>query len=113
MKTIFFLLFTYLSFSQTYNVVAVGDFYNVTKLNGTATITDAKYTVSFENGKTSEFDVVSNKNGTIYITDGVMTDWLNIIEEKGKKKGKEYSKIIIINFDIRRNLNTKVLYYCE
>lgn len=113
MKTIFFLLLTTLSFSQTYEVVAVGDYYNATKLEGVATISDAKYTVSFSNGKTVEFDIVSNKNGTIYITDGVMTDWLNVIEKKGKKKGQEYSKIIILNFDIRRNINTNVLYYCK
>ena len=113
MKTILLLLLTTFAYSQTYNIQLVGDYSYCVKAKGTITVTEKTYVVAFEGKAPIIYDVVSNRNGVIYITDGYMVDWVQIIEKIGTKKGLEYSKWFVLNFDARRKTNAIVLYYCN
>ena len=115
MKKILFLIFfvSGVMNAQTYKVGIVGDYSYTTKIEGSIIITDSIYTLAFKDKAPVVYDVVANKNGVVYITDGVMTDWIQVIEQKGTKKGFEYTHWLILNFDVRKKTNAIVLYYCK
>jgi hypothetical protein len=116
-KILLVLLFfvSVLSYSQTYKIGA--GFVNPTafKVDGTITISEKKVIFEINNkGKvtTNEYELVKNVNNTIYFTDGVMTHYLNFLNENGKKKGFEYDIIVIYNFD-KRQSDVQMMYYCK
>lgn len=112
MKTILLLLLSFSIYSQSYKVDLVGNYAIASKGKGSVEVTDKTFTASFADRKVT-FDIVSKRSEVIYITDGYMVDWVQIIESKGKKKGIEYTKMLILNFDARRKINDVVIYYCN
>ena len=118
MKKLLFVLFvlsSVLSYSQSYKIGA--GFVNPTffKVDGILKITDKKVVFEINNkGKitTNEYEVVKNVNNTVYFTDGVMTHYLNFIDEKGKKKGFEYDIVVVYNFD-KKQSDIQLMYYCK
>ena len=109
--TLSFLFFCSLSFSQTYKFGAISSSSVTAKSEGKIIITDKN--VSFESeGKTFNYDLVKNVNGIIYFTDGVMTHFLTITEQKGSKKGFEYN--YMINYQMDKNMGgTNVIYWSK
>ncbi len=112
MKTLLLLFLSAISYSQTYNIELIGSGAFATKYKGTLEITETKCNLVFD-GKVVSYDVVKNVNGIVYITDGVMTDWLQIVKSDGKKKGVDYNYMIYLNYDQRKNLNVQTIYYCK
>lgn len=112
-KILFLLLMPFVSFSQNYKIGAVGNYSYDVKIDGNIRITDNKVIFEYPNKPSIIYDFIKESNGTIYMTDGVMIDFVQIINKLGKKKGFEYNKIIILNFDVRKNIKDIVLFYVK
>lgn len=101
-------LFSLLCRGQEYKIGA-GLTHNLTfKVEGTLSITDTELIFVIQ-GQKKVFEVQKKANDIVYFTDGVMTHFLYFIKESGKKKGFNYTTVIVYNFDAR--LNASQLYY--
>lgn len=112
MKTLLLLLLSFVSYAQSYEIIAFGDYSYDVKSKGLISCDSSKVVIEIE-GKAKEYTFVSDSNDVIYFTDGVMTDYLQVIKKQGKKKGKEYDTILVLNFDKRKNTNSILLFYCK
>ena len=114
MKTLLLLFLSAISYSQTYNINALGDYSFEAKASGSIVINEKQVIVTInENIKT--YDIVNVSNDVVYFSDGTMTDYFTKVSKKGKKKGKEYDTILIWNFDKRKNANVNnvLLFYTK
>lgn len=99
------------SYSQTYDFGALTSSTLTVKSEGKINITEKSVIIESE-GKTFKYNLVKNANGVIYFTDGVMTNFFTIIEQKGKKKGFEYD--YIINYQMDKKMGgTNVIYWSK
>lgn len=112
-KYLFLLLIPILSFSQNYKIGSVGNYSYDVKIDGSIKVSDNKVIFEYPNKPSIIYDFLKQVNDVVYITDGVMIDFMQIINKQGKKKGFEYDKIIILNFDVRKNLKDIVLFYVK
>jgi hypothetical protein len=106
------LLLSVSSYSQSYKVGAL--FFNSTiaKTDILLTITDEKVRLESKDYP-SEYDIVKNTNGTIYTTDGVLTQSFILSKQSGKQKGFAYDTIIIFSLDAKIPTSQKIMYYCK
>tara|TARA_R110001632_G_scaffold206130_1_gene330013 strand:- start:310 stop:663 length:354 start_codon:yes stop_codon:yes gene_type:complete len=104
------LLLSTLTFSQNYNVGAVGFGATTAKLSGIISITDSSYTFA-ANEQLVTLDVKKKANTIVYVTDGVVTGSITITPYSGKVKGFKYNILIgyIMNINVPQN---SVIYYC-
>jgi len=112
------IVFSLKSNAQSYSYGACFVNPNFIKLEGKILISDSTVLISTLNKgaeKTNKYSVVKKVNGLIYITDGVMTNSINILPQSGKKKGFEYDNVIIFYFD--KNQQTggieNMMYYSK
>lgn len=119
MKRIIILLVLLISFtfvkSQTFELGVLFSNGIWAKIDGKIEVTDSIVTLKYsfqEICEFYEFDFVKKANNIIYITDGVMTHSMTVINQTGKKKGFEYNKLISFVYD-KRLSNVTVLYYAK
>jgi hypothetical protein len=117
MKKLLFILFfiSAASYSQTYKSGAGFFNPNFFKMDATLKISDVKVSIENSiNNKTTviEYEVVKKVNGYIYITDGVMTHSLSMLNETGTKKGFKYDTLIVFSFD-KRQSEIPLMYYSK
>lgn len=83
------------------------------KIKGKAKLTDNLFELALEDKNqkevTSDFDVINQRNGITYLSDGVTTYQLVIMEQSGKKKGFKYDRIM--SFQVP--LIQATLYYAK
>ena len=109
--TLLFMFFCSLSFCQNYKFGAISSSSVTAKSEGTINITDKNVSIESE-GKIFNYDLVKNVNRIIYFTDGVMTHFFTVTEQKGSKKGFDYN--YMINYQMDKNLGgTSVIYWCK
>ena len=119
MKRITILLVLLISFtfakSQTFKLGVLFSNAIWVKIDGKIEVTDSIVTLKYsfkDINESYEFDFVKKANNMIYITDGVMTHSMMVINQKGKKKGYEYNRLISFIYD-KRQSNATVLYYAK
>ena len=119
MKRITILLVLLISFtlakSQTFKLGVL--FYNGIwgKIDGKIEVTDSIVTLKYsykDISESYEFDFVKKANNIIYITDGVMTNSMTVMNQTGKKKGFEFNRLISFKYD-KRLSNVTVMYYAK
>ena len=115
MKKIFLLLLLLplSSIAQEYNVSAMMASGMTIKYDGIIQITDSLFvSKSYNKGKeyVEDYDIINERNGKVYLTDGVETHWYRIMEKSGKKKGKPYSYELHLTYD-PNNGRGFVVYY--
>lgn len=110
-----FLFISVIGNAQTYQFGACYTNSNYIKAEGTFTIGDKKVSIEAIENKNKtvvEYEAFKGNNGVIYITDGAMIHTLNILEEKGKKKGFEHEVVIILTLDQKKD-GAEIKYYCK
>lgn len=119
MKRIIIFLVLLISFtfakSQTFKLGVMFSSGIHVKIDGKIEVTDSIVTIkcSFQGiTEASVFDFVKKANNIIYITDGVMTHSIVVMNQTGKKKGFEYNRLISIMYD-KRQSSVTVMYYAK
>ena len=87
-----------LLYSQNYEFGAISTSNLTVKSEGKIKINEKTVIIEAED-KIYNYDFVKKTNGIIYFTDGIMTHFLTILKQKGKKKGFEYDFMINYNMD--------------
>lgn len=117
MKRIIILLVLLISFtfvkSQTFELGVVVSSGIQIKIDGKIEVTDSIVTIKYSFHDKIEsfiFDFVKKSNNIIYITDGIMTHSMIVINKTGRKRGFEYNRLISFIYD-KRQSDATVLYY--
>ena len=80
------------------------------KMKGTIELTDTMLLLELDTKKgvtNADFDIINQRNGITYVTDGTETFNTSIIENKGRKKGFKHSHVM--NFVHPRGQH--IIYY--
>lgn len=119
MKRIIILLVLLISFtfvkSQTFELGVVVSGGIQIKIDGKIEVTDSIVTIKYSFRDKIEsfvFDFVKKANNIIYLTDGIMTHSMIVINKTGRKRGFEYNRLISFIYD-KRQSNATVLYYSK
>lgn len=98
MKKLFTITALFLSitiYSQKYEVGAMEAMGFAYKMPGTIELTDSMMFIDLENKEgvtNTDFDIINERNGFIYVSDGVETYKIQFIDRGGRRKGYKYSK---------------------
>ena len=91
------ILFSTTVFSQKYEIGASEAMGFAYKLKGSLEITKNMMFMELDskhNHKSLNFDIINERNGITYVSDGTETFNTSIIERKGKRKGFKYTHIM-------------------
>ena len=102
-------------YSQEYKVKAIQSGGMTVKYDAILKITDSLFSVTqMVKGvnKESSYDIVNTRNGVTYVTDGVMTHYFTMTENKSKKKGKQITHELYFTMDANQ-YGGIIVYYME
>ncbi|MGN7513673.1 MAG: hypothetical protein ACTHOM_04810 [Allomuricauda sp.] len=100
MKTLFTIIALFLSltiYSQKYEIGAMTVMGFTTKMKGTIELTDNMMLLELETKKgitNADYDIINERNGITYVSDGTETFNTSIIENKGRKKGFKHTYVM-------------------
>lgn len=116
MKTIlttFLSMLLFNSFSQKYNICAFEANGMRIKSECLMNISDSSVVTSCKGSDVkTQFKIINKANGVIYITDGVMTHYINQAPFSQLVKGCRCNTMLIFNYDVRMN-QPKAIYYSD
>ncbi|MGB5821461.1 MAG: hypothetical protein WBG90_18405 [Saonia sp.] len=113
--TLLFLLLPFFIYSQNYSLSAMFAERMFIKGDGSVHVGDSLFVMKMmHKGKETvlDFDIINERNGRVYLSDGVMRHYYTIIEKKGKKKGNPYTHEMYFTFDQEQG-GQIVVYYLK
>jgi hypothetical protein len=108
---LFLLLYpSFLCSSKTFKIGVIFVMNDFVKIDMKIDVNDSLVIFSSPNKPATTYKKIKESNGTIYYTDGVMTNLITVANEIGKKKGFNYNRLMVCIPDYRLGAQ-KLLFY--